>query len=785
MGLYFGVVLVALAMLMVTLVSVYSNRTISADMKRGCVAVCVFIGTALLGEWAGVMLDGADLSLRGLHIAVKTAEFCVAPAIGVATAHCYSSAVQRTRFMVIFAAAHAGLEIVSAFFGWVFYVDGDNIYHRGSLYWVYVIAFSFSILYCFACVIREEADYQRRPDATLVATLVFLVTGIAIQMSASELRVDFLCVAIGNQLLYDHRCKIISQLDGLTELLNRRCYEKDLERLQPPAVILSMDVDRFKCLNDTYGHAAGDFYLKAVAKALRKVYGRFGACYRCGGDEFCVILDRDLARVEELNDRFRQTLQELRRTDQRMPEISIGYARYDTETQQLSDVVREADDMMYGQKQDEQERVRQEETRDPMTGLYDTVGFHRRIAAWIQEHPGRRYRICRYNIDRFKDINGIYGYDMGNRLLRDCGQHMRLHDTEDSFSAHLNADHFARFCSEDSPSPQAYYDGFVEGFADYKLKIPISMHMGVYDLCEPDCDSFTMSYKALLALQIAKGKSERQIVYYEKGMMDAELEQQELLNDVERGIRQEEFEVWFQPQVNYRTRQLLGAEALIRWRHPERGLLQPGMFIPVLESSEQIVEVDRYVLGKTCDYVRRWQAELPEQSVQASVNLSRIAVHRPHAAERIRKIVDDRQVPASCIRLEVTESAYVEEPEKLASLLAELRAQGFFIEMDDFGSGYSSLNTLKDMDVDMLKLDMKFLSGDRTSQRSRDIISAVINMAGVLKLPVIAEGVETKEQADMLLSFGCELMQGYYFSRPVPAEEYEQMLRGERSCLPA
>lgn len=785
MDLYFGVVLVTLALLAVTLVSVYSNRTISTAMKHGCVAICAFIGIALLGEWAGVVLDGADPSLRWLHIAVKTAEFCVAPAIGVATAHCYSGVVQRTRIMVVFTTAHAGLQIISAFFGWIFYVDGNNIYHRGTLYWAYVLAFSFSILYCFACVIREDADCQRRPDATLVATLAFLATGIVIQMSASDMRVDFLCVAIGNQLLYDHRCKIIAQLDGLTNLLNRRCYEKDLERVQPPAVILSMDVDRFKYLNDTYGHATGDYYLKAVAKAIHDVYGKKGACYRCGGDEFCVILDKDLDGVEELNGRFRQTLREMRKADQRMPDVSMGYARYDTDRSQIRDIIREADSMMYGRKQDEQDRIRQEESLDPLTGVYDTAGFHRQVETWIRNNPGRKYRIHRYNIDHFKDINGIYGYDMGNRLLRDCGLHMQLHDTKDSFSAHLNADHFARFCSADSPPPQTYYDGFAEAFADYKLKIPISMHMGVYDLCEPDCDSFTMSYKALLALQIAKGKSDRQIVYYEKGMMDAELEQQELLNDMERAIRQEEFEVWFQPQVNYRTRQLLGAEALVRWRHPKRGLLQPGMFIPALESSEQIVDVDHYVLEKTCRYVHRWREEMPERNVQASVNLSRVVVHRDHAAQRIREIVDDWQVPASCIRLEITESAYIEKPEKLVSLLNELREQGFLIEMDDFGSGYSSLNTLKDMDVDMLKLDMKFLSGGRTSQRSRDIISAVINMAEVLELPVIAEGVETKEQADMLLDFGCELMQGYYFSRPVPAEEYEQMLRGEKLWMPA
>ena len=907
MSLYTGILLVTLALLLVTLVSIYSNRAISLSMKNSCVALCAMIALAALGEWCGVMLDGADPATIPLHTAAKVVEFCAAPVIGVATAQCYSR-VRKPLGMGLLVLAHTVFQVAAAFHGWVFYIDGNNIYHRSAWYGVYMVVFSASLLYSFVSIIREEESYQRRPDATLVATLLFLVAGIVIQMSDSALRVDFLSVAIGNQLLYDHRCKIIAQMDGLTDLLNRRCYDKDIERLQPPAVILGMDVDRFKTLNDTCGHAAGDFYLKAVAEAIRQVYGPYGFCYRCGGDEFCVILDKGLDRVEELNDRFQRKLAEMRQQDERVPQVSIGCARYE-EGDHIRKVIEDADTMMYGRKQQREtdgkrdnnlnnelverllltyfdsvvlidtetdtvvplsqglvgrlgefipadgsysgtadavaERLVQPEARgplrmdlelscirerlnqqeaysvefhtelgdnggfayrrmtfryrdaqrrmillvcedaskvmaedmDPLTGLYDSEGFHRRVTEWIAGHPGQRYRIHRYDIDRFKDINGIYGYDMGNRLLQDCGRHMKQHDTKDSFAAHLNADHFVRFCSEDSPSPQAYYDGFAEAFANYRLKIPIALHMGVYDLCEPGCDSFTMSYKALLALQQAKGKSDREIVYYEKGMMDTEVERQELLNEVDRAIANEEFEVWFQPQVDYLDGRLLGAEALIRWRHPEKGLLAPGVFIPVLESSEQIADVDRYMVGRTCAYVKKWMEELPDYRQEASVNLSRTVIHQPGFAREIRALVDSCGVPPERLHLEITESAYVQDSEKLLAVVRQLRGYGFAIEMDDFGSGYSSLNTLKDIDIDVLKLDMKFLSDDRNSQRSKDIISSVIHMAQVLHLPVLAEGVETKEQADMLLDFGCRRMQGYYFSRPVPAEEYERMLR--------
>lgn len=413
---------------------------------------------------------------------------------------------------------------------------------------------------------------------------------------------------------------------------------------------------------------------------------------------------------------------------------------------------------------------------DPLTGLYNSTGFHNRVQKWIAENPGRKYRIVRYNIDRFKDINGIYGYSMGNRLLRDVGYHMKRNDTQDSFSAHLNADHFIRFCSDDSLSPQEYYDDFVSGFSGYALKIPISIHAGVYNLCEPDCNSFTMSYKALLALQFAKGSFSKHIVYYEKGMMGVEMEHQELLKDVDRAIENEEFEVWFQPQVDYLTHTLTGAEALIRWRHPERGLIQPGVFIPLLEHSDYITAVDRYMIDRTCRYMRKWMDKMPGLPVIVSVNLSRNDIYDPGCCEMLKEIIGKYNIPIENLRLEITESACVDNAETIVSVINRLRAEGFITEMDDFGSGYSSLNSLKDIDIDILKLDMKFLAGNRNTEKSKIIISSMINMASALGLPVIAEGVETREQAAMLLDFGCRNMQGYYFSRPVPADEYEKIL---------
>ena len=420
---------------------------------------------------------------------------------------------------------------------------------------------------------------------------------------------------------------------------------------------------------------------------------------------------------------------------------------------------------------------------DPLTGIYNITGFNNRIKEWLAANPGKKYRLQRYNLDRFRDINGVYGRKLGDKLLKDIADYMKRYDTNDAFSAHLNADHFARFCSDDSMPVWEYYEKFVNSFASYHLNIPITMHMGVYDLCEKDADPFAMSYKALLALQKIKGDTNLKIARYESSMLAAEKERLELLNDVNSAMENEYFEVWFQPQVDYASKTIFGAEALIRWNHPRKGMLSPAMFIPLLEKSNFMGKVDFYVAEKVCKYIKQWKEKFPDKKIKISVNLSRQNVANPQFIENLENMIASYGVPFSSIRLEITESAYAKNMAKLLDGVNKLRKKGFAVEIDDFGSGYSSLNTLKDMDVDTLKLDMAFLSDSASTRKEKIIISSIISMANKLQLPVIAEGVETKEQADMLLSFGCSRMQGYYFSKPVPAAEYEKLLSDETSLF--
>ena len=413
---------------------------------------------------------------------------------------------------------------------------------------------------------------------------------------------------------------------------------------------------------------------------------------------------------------------------------------------------------------------------DPLTGLLNFSGLTSRIEKWMKNNPGRKYRVQRYNIDRFHDINGFYGFDVGNRLLKDFAACMRRYNNEDSFSAHLNADHFIRFCADDACTVEQCYNNFNRCFAAYNLSFPIKLHMGVYDLCERDCDSYTMSYKAYLALESVKGNFQKNVAYYKKGMMAVEYEQCELLADIKSAVEQEQFEVWFQPQTDYGAGSLIGAEALIRWRHPKRGLLSPALFIPLLEKSNYISDIDLFVFEKVCQYLKKWEKEynIKPGTVPISINLSRVSAQQSNIHHKFTAVLKKYDLPPSAVHIEITESTFVDDSKRVLSVVEMLHKAGFAVEMDDFGSGYSSLNFLKDIDADRLKLDMKFLAGEKGNKKSDIIIFSVVNMARALGIDIIAEGVETKEQADTLLRFGCNEMQGYYFSRPLPAKDFEE-----------
>lgn len=346
---YTAVVFIIVFLLFITAVTVFTNRLVNDKMKHRSIVVCVLIGIAILCEWIGVKTNGNSAYPIALHKGAKLIEFCLAPAIAAAAAIAYGK-VKKEGIVIGLVVAHIVFECVGMHFGWVFRVDEANIYHREKLYWIYIAAFSALTIYCFVCIVRGGREYQEKIDGVLILTLCMLAVGIGIQMLNPEIRVDFACVAIGNVLLYNHYCNTILQVDMVTRLLNRRCYERKLERLSSPAVILIFDINRFKSINDTFGHTAGDICLREVAKRLQSVYGRYGFCYRIGGDEFCVILNKNLDNLQNLNRQFKDSVEYMCSNDKKMSDVALGYAYYDAEKNSIQKVIQEADDMMYKNK---------------------------------------------------------------------------------------------------------------------------------------------------------------------------------------------------------------------------------------------------------------------------------------------------------------------------------------------------------------------------------------------------------------------------------------------------
>ncbi len=397
----------------------------------------------------------------------------------------------------------------------------------------------------------------------------------------------------------------------------------------------------------------------------------------------------------------------------------------------------------------------------------------------IDGHPNESYLLVYGDIDRFKVYNDLFGAPAGDRLLADIGAMIRDLMPAGAAAARLRADHFVCCCSRSSFDPDRMLAALDAWFASYREDFTFFVRLGIFPIDDPSLDVNLMCDRALLALRSAKsGYVGSKYVFYDEKLRSSVLKEQELAGEMIAALEGGQFVPYFQPQYRYATGRMIGAEVLARWNHPAKGLLGPTEFIPVFERNGLIATFDYYMWEQACRCLRMWiDGRGVEGAPRLSVNLSRADIYRSDLCTYLEGLVERYDVPAELLHLEITESAYMEAPEQLIGAVTKLRAAGFVVEMDDFGSGYSSLNTLKDVPVDVLKLDMGFL-GASASSRGGLILASVVRMARWLDLPLIAEGVETKQQAAYLASVGCDYMQGYLFSKPVDRETFEKLLEG-------
>lgn len=416
---------------------------------------------------------------------------------------------------------------------------------------------------------------------------------------------------------------------------------------------------------------------------------------------------------------------------------------------------------------------------DRLTGLFSREYFYQKVQERLNEGTGTSYAIVCSNVENFKVYNDIFGIRAGDEVLRRIADLFREMMGENGICARYGTDRFLCLMRQEGLPEWMRVHSSAEklpGLSNIELK------WGVYKISNRAVPVEKMCDRAFLVADSIKGRYNQRIGIYDDVLRDKLLREQAITESMETALAEGQFSVYLQPKYWLQNDTMAGAEALARWIHPELGFMNPGEFIPLFEKNGFITKLDRYVWEQTCKKLQQWRQEgYPDIAV--SVNVSRADVYQEDLPATMSSLVAQYGIEPRQLHLELTESAYTENPNQIIAVVDELRNRGFVIEMDDFGSGYSSLNMLNQVHFDILKLDMKFIQTETAKPGEMSIMRFVVNLAKWLNLSTVAEGVETKAQLERLRDVGCDYAQGYYFSRPLPVQEFEKLLAAEKKRL--
>ena len=413
---------------------------------------------------------------------------------------------------------------------------------------------------------------------------------------------------------------------------------------------------------------------------------------------------------------------------------------------------------------------------DRLTGLYSKEFFYQRVRETLMQHTDREYDIICSDIVNFKLINDIFGIPAGDHLLNEIGRLYKKVAGKNGICGHFHADQFACLLER----RWEYTDELFIRCNARVNTLPnarnVVMKWGIYQVADRNVSVEQMCDRALLAARSIKGRYGTYFAAYDDQLRNRLLREQAITDSMEPALAKKQFEVYLQPKYRIKDHRLSGAEALVRWVHPEWGFQSPGEFIPLFERNGFITQLDQYVWDRTCAFLRDWDSKGYPQ-IPVSVNVSRADIYNADLANILLRTVHKYNLPPSRLHLEITESAYTENPGQIIDTVTHLRKLGFVIEMDDFGSGYSSLNMLNQLPLDILKLDMKFIQSETAKPVNQGILRFIMSLARWMNLSVVAEGVETREQFEQLREIGCDYVQGYYFAKPMPCGEFEKLIR--------
>ena len=413
---------------------------------------------------------------------------------------------------------------------------------------------------------------------------------------------------------------------------------------------------------------------------------------------------------------------------------------------------------------------------DNLSGLYNRDYFFQYANRIFREHADVPMDAIVLNIEQFHSINALNGRDFGDQILRALGNELHtIADETGGIAGRFGADRFDCYCRH-AADYRALFDRLQSKVDAMSPNTSVILRMGVA-LWQPGVEPVQLFDRARIACTQARGHFKERLIVFDEKIRERELLDQRLINDLRRALDNYEFEVYYQPKfdVGSEPPRLVSAEALVRWQHPELGMIAPDIFIPLFERCGKISEVDKYVWSEAARQVARWQARFGK-TIPVSVNLSRVDVFDPALEKILDDIIRQNGLEYGALKLELTESAYTENAEQVIRVVEGLRHKGYTVEMDDFGTGYSALKMLSAMPVDVLKMDRTFIRNLENSERDVQLVALILGIARNLKIPVIAEGVETATQLQILKNLGCTLVQGYYLSRPLHPAEFETTL---------
>lgn len=422
----------------------------------------------------------------------------------------------------------------------------------------------------------------------------------------------------------------------------------------------------------------------------------------------------------------------------------------------------------------ELEKERYEARHDKLTGIYNKDYLYSEVNSRVQSN-NKNYTVVYLDISDFKLINDVYGYSFGDLVLKSVAEDLRrvLTPLDDCLFGRIHGDVFGLCLSEDCFSDELLQKNIKDFVVkNDRIEFKVLMHAGVYKNVDKNLDASTMFDRAHMALNLVKDDYHRYVAYYDDEMRSDTLWNQLISSELENAIKEKQIVPYIQAIVDTNGR-IVGGEVLVRWQHPRYGLMTPNRFIPVFEKNSMITTIDKYMWRCACEILADFKKK--DIDLFISINISPKDFYFFDVHKELVDLTKEFDIYPKNLRIEITETTMMTDKEHRVKVLNDIKNSGFIIEMDDFGSGYSSLNMLKDMPVDLLKIDMMFINDDEYKEKTQTIIKNIVSMSSELGIVSLTEGVESVEQFKMLKDMGCKLYQGFFFSKPIPVEDFERL----------